>query len=208
MLVLLFFGRIRLAHQFKFDVSGIKYVHKDNIKLINTVGFILMFSYIVQVLSGILIASMYTCDVFLAFISIVYISKEVSYGYIIRNLHGNGTTFIFIGLYIHIYKSIKEGIYYYNVNTFYSGLMIYILTMGISFLGYSIAFGQMSYWGCTVITNLIVITNIKELLLGGSVIGQAMLMRFFVLHFLLPMLSLITVTLHIGFLHSRGSVIL
>jgi len=98
-----------------------KYVHNDNIKYANTIGFVLINIMIIQVITGIFLATLYTASTDQAFISVVYINKEINFGYILKNIHTNNTTFIFLALLIHKIKAIKENIYAHNVNTFYSG---------------------------------------------------------------------------------------
>ena len=162
-----------------------------------------------QLLSGLFLAMHYSCDISLAFSSISHIMRDVSSGWLLRYLHANGATFIFFCLYAHV----GRGLYYgsYNLFTTWSlGVGLLLLTMGTAFLGYVLPWGQISFWGATVITNLFSVfpyfgPRLVRWLWGGFSIDNATLTRFFALHFLLPFILSGARGLHIFYLHTTGS---
>nr|YP_010264217.1 cytochrome b [Lucanus cervus]APO08632.1 cytochrome b [Lucanus sp. BMNH 1425267]QDW75841.1 cytochrome b [Lucanus cervus]QGQ62208.1 cytochrome b [Lucanus cervus]UIN24729.1 cytochrome b [Lucanus cervus] len=163
----------------------------------------------IQIITGIFLAMHYTANTELAFSSVIHISRDVNYGWIIRTLHANGASFFFICLYLHM----GRGLYYSSYNlklTWTVGVLILFCTMAAAFLGYVLPWGQMSFWGATVITNLVSAipylgTTIVQWLWGGFAIDNATLTRFFALHFLLPFIVLALVMIHLLFLHQTGS---
>uniref|UniRef100_A0AB39A671 Cytochrome b n=1 Tax=Lucanus dybowskii TaxID=3238474 RepID=A0AB39A671_9SCAR len=163
----------------------------------------------IQIITGIFLAMHYTANTDLAFSSVVHISRDVNYGWIIRTLHANGASFFFICLYLHV----GRGLYYSSYNlelTWTVGVLILFCTMAAAFLGYVLPWGQMSFWGATVITNLLSAIpylgmTIVQWLWGGFAIDNATLTRFFALHFLLPFIVLALVMIHLLFLHQTGS---
>nr|YP_010555731.1 cytochrome b [Euglesa coreana]UYR45729.1 cytochrome b [Euglesa coreana]UYR45742.1 cytochrome b [Euglesa coreana] len=172
-------------------------------------GMILGSLLSMQILSGFLLVMHYTPDMGEAFSSVVSIMRDVNYGWIMRSAHANGASFFFFFLYFHI----GRGIYYqsfFMVNTWNIGVSILLVSMAIGFLGYVLPWGQMSYWGATVITNLFgSIPYIGKMLLewmwGGFTVNDATLKRFFSLHFILPFLLFGMVAVHVVFLHETGS---
>ncbi len=158
-----------------------------------------------------MLAMYYSADSNLAFDSVMHLMRDVKNGWIIRYAHSNGASMIFILLYIHIGK----GLYYnsYNHNRrgiWWSGLLIFILMMGTAFIGYVLPWGQMSYWGATVITNLItaipfVGENITHWLWGGFSVGAPTLSRLYSFHYLLPFLIVGLIGTHLVLLHEAGS---
>nr|QGN05595.1 cytochrome b [Lucanus maculifemoratus taiwanus] len=163
----------------------------------------------IQIITGIFLAMHYTANTDLAFSSVVHISRDVNYGWIIRTLHANGASFFFICLYLHV----GRGLYYSSYNlelTWTVGVLILFCTMAAAFLGYVLPWGQMSFWGATVITNLLSAIpylgmTIVQWLWGGFAIDNATLTRFFALHFLLPFIVLALAMIHLLFLHQTGS---
>nr|AXS65749.1 cytochrome b [Staphylinoidea sp. 13 KM-2017] len=163
----------------------------------------------IQIITGIFLAMHYTANIDLAFNSISHICRDVNYGWLIRTLHANGASFFFICLYLHI----GRGIYYssyYLILTWSIGVLIFFMVMGTAFLGYVLPWGQMSFWGATVITNLVSAipylgTTIVQWLWGGFAVDNATLTRFFTLHFLLPFIVSALVMIHLLFLHQTGS---
>nr|AND96614.1 cytochrome b [Helictopleurus quadripunctatus] len=172
-------------------------------------GSLLGLCLMIQILTGIFLAMHYTPHVDLAFNSVIHICRDVNYGWLIRTLHANGASFFFICLYLHI----GRGLYYgsYNLHlTWMIGVLILFLVMATAFLGYVLPWGQMSFWGATVITNLVSAIPymghmIVQWLWGGFAVDNATLTRFFALHFLMPFIVAAMVMIHLLFLHQTGS---
>nr|ALO71029.1 cytochrome b [Aleocharinae sp. 5 EF-2015] len=163
----------------------------------------------IQIITGIFLAMHYTANVDMAFNSVAHICRDVNYGWLMRTLHANGASFFFICLYIHIGRGIYYGSYYFTM-TWLIGVIILFLVMATAFLGYVLPWGQMSFWGATVITNLLSAIpylglDIVQWLWGGFAVDNATLTRFFTLHFLLPFIVLAMVMIHLLFLHQTGS---
>lgn len=181
----------------------------SNIRTWWNFGSLLGICLIIQIITGIFLAIHYTPDVNIAFNSINHICLDVNNGWIIRTCHANGASFFFICLYIHI----GRGIYYESfklVSTWTIGVIILFVTIATAFLGYVLPWGQISFWGATVITNLLSAipylgTTIVQWLWGGFAIENATLTRFFTLHFLLPFIIAAIVIIHLLFLHQTGS---
>nr|YP_010926069.1 cytochrome b [Piagetiella africana]WKF19582.1 cytochrome b [Piagetiella africana] len=163
----------------------------------------------IQILSGIFLSMHYKSSMINSFESVFHINLDVNWGWLLRYVHANGATFFFIFIYAHI----ARGLYYMSFNLFkvwIVGILIYLVFMGVAFLGYVLPWGQMSYWGATVITNLISAlpwlgSAIVEWLWGGFSVSEPTLMRFFSVHFVLPFLGLAMVMIHLVFLHETGS---
>nr|YP_010555718.1 cytochrome b [Musculium lacustre]UYR45703.1 cytochrome b [Musculium lacustre]UYR45716.1 cytochrome b [Musculium lacustre] len=172
-------------------------------------GAILGSFLVMQILSGFLLVMHYTPDVGTAFSSVIMIMRDVNYGWLMRSAHANGASFFFFFLYMHT----GRGIYYqsfFMFNTWNIGVSILLVSMAIAFLGYVLPWGQMSYWGATVITNLFgSIPYIGKMLLewlwGGFTVNDSTLKRFFALHFILPFVLFVLVAVHVVFLHETGS---
>nr|AML26047.1 cytochrome b [Staphylinidae sp. BMNH 1274251] len=163
----------------------------------------------IQIITGIFLAMHYTANVNLAFNSVAHICRDVNYGWLIRTLHANGASFFFICLYSHVGRGIYYGSYYFTI-TWLIGVIILFLVMATAFLGYVLPWGQMSFWGATVITNLLSAIpylgmDIVQWLWGGFAVDNATLTRFFTLHFLLPFIVAALVMIHLLFLHQTGS---
>nr|YP_003204805.1 cytochrome b [Monoplex parthenopeus]ACF04886.1 cytochrome b [Monoplex parthenopeus] len=163
----------------------------------------------IQILTGLFLAMHYTAHVDLAFSSVIHITRDVSYGWLLRSLHANGGSWFFICIYFHIGRGMYYASYLYQ-HTWNVGVILLFLTMGTAFLGYVLPWGQMSFWGATVITNLLsAVPYLGKMLVewvwGGFAVDNATLTRFFALHFLLPFAIMGMSVLHILFLHETGS---
>lgn len=172
-------------------------------------GSLLGLCLIIQILTGLFLAMHYTAHVDLAFSSVLHISRDVSYGWLLRALHANGASWFFICLYFHIGRGIYYGSYLYH-HTWNIGVILLFLTMGTAFLGYVLPWGQISFWGATVITNLLsavpyVGKMLVEWVWGGFAVDNATLTRFYRIHFLLPFIISAMRALHLLFLHETGS---
>jgi len=163
-----------------------------------------------QILTGVFLAMHYTPNVFYAFNSIEHIMRDVSNGWLIRYLHSNGASFFFFFVFFHIARGIYYGSYVERSKLWVLGVLIFICMMATGFMGYILPWGQMSFWGATVITNLFssipfVGVAVVEWLWGGFSIDNATLNRFFSLHYLLPFIIAILVIIHLAALHEEGS---
>nr|AIG52832.1 cytochrome b [Ctenotus inornatus] len=172
-------------------------------------GSLLGLCLIVQVLTGLFLAMHYTADISSAFSSVAHICRDVQYGWLIRNLHANGASMFFICLYLHIGRGLYYGSYMFK-ETWNIGVILLLLIMATAFVGYVLPWGQMSFWGATVITNLLsaipyIGTSLVEWIWGGFSVDSATLTRFFTFHFLLPFAIMGASMLHLLFLHETGS---
>ena len=118
-------------------------------------GFTLGIVIVVQIVTGLFISFHYSSDINEAYYSVFFLIREIYYGWSLRFLHSSGASFVFLFVFLHIGRSLFYGSFFYNPNTWFSGILILLLLMGIAFLGYVLPFGQMSFWGATVITNLL-----------------------------------------------------
>nr|YP_009730004.1 cytochrome b [Argopistes tsekooni]QHX99909.1 cytochrome b [Argopistes tsekooni] len=181
----------------------------SNISYMWNFGSLLGLCLMIQILTGLFLAMHYCPNVDLAFNSVIHICRDVNNGWLLRTLHANGASFFFICLYIHI----GRGIYYSSysmMETWMVGVTIFFITMATAFLGYVLPWGQMSFWGATVITNLMsAIPYIGNMLVqwiwGGFAVDNATLNRFFTFHFILPFIILALMIIHLLFLHQTGS---
>ncbi len=166
---------------------------------------------VIQILTGVFLAMHYTPHVDLAFYSIEHIMRDVNNGWLIRYLHANGASMFFIVVYSHIFRGLYYGSFINPRGWLWaSGVIIFLLMMATAFMGYVLPWGQMSFWGATVITNLfsaipIVGASIVEWLWGGFSVSNATLNRFFSLHYLLPFLIAGLTIVHLSLLHKAGS---
>lgn len=166
---------------------------------------------VIQIITGIFLAMHYTPHIDLAFSSVEHIMSDVNNGWIIRYLHANGASMFFIVVYSHIFRGLYYGSYMYpREKLWMSGVIIFLLMMATAFMGYVLPWGQMSFWGATVITNLFsavpfVGSSIVEWLWGGFCVSNATLNRFFSLHYLMPFLIAGLVLVHLSLLHKDGS---
>nr|ARH54102.1 cytochrome b [Arachnobas tricolor] len=180
-----------------------------NISSMWNFGSLLGLCLLIQILTGIFLSMHYCPNVDLAFNSVAHICRNVNYGWFLRTLHANGASFFFICLYIHI----GRGLYYSSYNlteTWMSGVTIFFMVMATAFLGYVLPWGQMSFWGATVITNLLSAipylgNMIVQWIWGGFSVNNATLTRFFSFHFLLPFIVAALIGIHLFFLHQTGS---
>nr|YP_009254167.1 cytochrome b [Takydromus amurensis]ANC62853.1 cytochrome b [Takydromus amurensis]AOV94281.1 cytochrome b [Takydromus amurensis]AOV94282.1 cytochrome b [Takydromus amurensis]AOV94284.1 cytochrome b [Takydromus amurensis]AOV94285.1 cytochrome b [Takydromus amurensis] len=172
-------------------------------------GSLLGLCLISQIITGLFLAMHYTADISSAFSSIAHIHRDVQYGWFIRNLHANGASMFFICIYLHIGRGLYYGSYLFT-ETWNIGVILLLLTMATAFMGYVLPWGQMSFWGATVITNLLsaipyIGTTLVEWVWGGFAVDNATLTRFFTLHFVLPFIIMGTTLVHLLFLHETGS---
>lgn len=166
---------------------------------------------VVQILTGIFLAMHYTPHIDLAFHSVEHIMRDVQHGWFIRYIHANGASFFFIVVYIHMFRGLYYGSYMTpRENLWCSGVLIFILMMATAFMGYVLPWGQMSFWGATVITNLFsaipfIGKEVVNWLWGGFSIDNPTLNRFFSLHFTFPFIMVGIVFIHLILLHEVGS---
>nr|YP_009700008.1 cytochrome b [Dermestes coarctatus]QEK77744.1 cytochrome b [Dermestes coarctatus] len=172
-------------------------------------GSLLGLCLIIQIVTGLFLAMHYCPNIELAFNSVAHICRDVNYGWMIRTLHANGASFFFICLYLHVGRGLYYGSYTLEM-TWTVGVLILFIVMATAFLGYVLPWGQMSFWGATVITNLLSAIpylgqSIVTWLWGGFAVDNATLNRFYTLHFLLPFIIAALVMIHLLFLHQTGS---
>nr|AFB20118.1 cytochrome b [Trichastoma celebense] len=172
-------------------------------------GSLLGICLMTQIITGLLLSMHYTADINLAFSSVTHICRDVQFGWLIRNLHANGASFFFICIYFHIGRGIYYGSYL-NKETWNVGVVLLLALMATAFVGYVLPWGQMSFWGATVITNLFsAIPYIGQTLVewawGGFSVDNPTLTRFFALHFLLPFVIVGLTLVHLTLLHETGS---
>nr|ABY48202.1 cytochrome b [Xantusia sp. Sonora]ABY80924.1 cytochrome b [Xantusia sp. Sonora] len=172
-------------------------------------GSLLGLCLLIQIFTGLFLAMHYTADTSSAFSSVVHICRDVQYGWLIRNIHANGASILFICLYLHIARGLYYGSYTYTI-TWNIGVILLFLVMATAFVGYVLPWGQMSFWGATVITNLLsaipyIGTTLVQWIWGGFSVDNATLTRFFAFHFILPFIIVAMTMLHLLFLHESGS---
>nr|ABY48507.1 cytochrome b [Xantusia vigilis]ABY48508.1 cytochrome b [Xantusia vigilis]ABY48509.1 cytochrome b [Xantusia vigilis]ABY48510.1 cytochrome b [Xantusia vigilis]ABY48511.1 cytochrome b [Xantusia vigilis] len=172
-------------------------------------GSLLGLCLLIQIFTGLFLAMHYTADITSAFSSVVHICRNVQYGWLIRNIHANGASIFFICLYLHVARGLYYGSYMYTI-TWNIGVILLFLVMATAFVGYVLPWGQMSFWGATVITNLLsavpyIGTTLVQWIWGGFSVDNATLTRFFAFHFILPFIIIAMTMLHLLFLHESGS---
>lgn len=172
-------------------------------------GSLLGLCLVIQILTGLFLAIHYTPHVDIAFYSIAHITRDVNYGWLLRNLHANGGSWFFICLYLHIGRGLYYGSYLYQ-EVWNIGVIILIATIATAFVGYVLPWGQIRFWGATVITNLLsaipyIGTILVEWIWGGFAVDNATLNRFFAFHFILPFIVAALSAIHLIFLHQTGS---
>nr|AAK71835.1 cytochrome b [Enteromius gurneyi] len=172
-------------------------------------GSLLGLCLITQILTGLFLTMHYTSDISTAFSSVTHICRDVNYGWLIRNMHANGASFFFICIYMHVARGLYYGSYLYK-ETWNIGVVLLLLVMMTAFVGYVLPWGQMSFWGATVITNLLsAVPYMGEMLVqwiwGGFSVDNATLTRFLAFHFVLPFIIAAMTILHLIFLHETGS---
>nr|YP_010950188.1 cytochrome b [Hemitripterus bolini]WMI36105.1 cytochrome b [Hemitripterus bolini] len=181
----------------------------SNISVWWNFGSLLGLCLIIQILTGLFLAMHYTPDIATAFSSVGHICRDVNYGWLIRNLHANGASFFFICVYMHIGRGLYYGSYLYK-ETWNIGVVLLLLVMMTAFVGYVLPWGQMSFWGATVITNLLsavpyIGNALVQWIWGGFSVDNATLTRFFAFHFLFPFVIAGATLIHLLFLHETGS---
>nr|BAN05021.1 cytochrome b [Cynops pyrrhogaster] len=172
-------------------------------------GSLLGICLITQIITGLFLAMHYTADTQSAFSSVAHICRDVNHGWLMRNIHANGASFFFICIYLHIGRGLYYGSYMFK-ETWNIGVVLLLLVMATAFVGYVLPWGQMSFWGASVITNLLsaipyVGGSLVEWVWGGFSVDKATLTRFFAFHFLLPFLIAGVSMIHLLFLHETGS---
>nr|QNE85646.1 cytochrome b [Poecilobothrus nobilitatus] len=172
-------------------------------------GSLLGLCLVIQILTGLFLAMHYTADISMAFNSVTHICRDVNYGWLLRTLHANGASFFFICIYLHVGRGIYYGSYLF-IPTWFAGVILLFLVMGTAFMGYVLPWGQMSFWGATVITNLLSAipylgTMLVQWVWGGFAVDNATLTRFFTFHFILPFIVAAMTMIHLLFLHQTGS---
>nr|AWV84106.1 cytochrome b [Tettigades sp. 1 PL2017] len=172
-------------------------------------GSLLGLCLIMQIMTGLFLSMHYNSDISNAFNSISHMCRDVNYGWVLRATHANGASLFFICVYLHIGRGIYYGSYKYH-ETWLVGVIILFILMGTAFLGYVLPWGQMSFWGATVITNLLSAIPYLGLSLvnwiwGGFAVDSATLTRFYSLHFIMPFIILALSVIHLIFLHQKGS---
>ena len=190
--------------------SAIAYPVPRNLNYLWTFGGILTFMLVAQILTGVVLVMHYTPSATMAFESVEKIMRDVNYGWLLRYLHANGASMFFIAVYIHMFRGMYYGSYKAPREVLWIlGVIILLLMMATAFMGYVLPWGQMSFWGATVITNLfsaipVVGPHIVTWLWGGFSVDDATLKHFFSLHYLLPFMIAGVVALHIWALHHVG----
>tara|TARA_B100000676_G_C18062197_1_gene838536 strand:- start:350 stop:1627 length:1278 start_codon:yes stop_codon:yes gene_type:complete len=193
------------------DENLLSFPTPKNLNYFYTFGFILTMCLITQIITGIVLAMHYVPNTSLAFDSIEHIMRDVNYGWLIRYMHSNGASMFFLAVFIHMFRGLYYGSYKEPREIIWIlGVVIFLLMIITGFMGYVLPWGQMSFWGATVITNLVAtIPVIGEpvltLLLGGYSVDNPTLNRFFSLHYLLPFVIFGVVILHIWALHVTGN---
>nr|BAV31452.1 cytochrome b [Hoplobatrachus tigerinus] len=172
-------------------------------------GSLLGLCLIIQIATGLFLAMHYTADTSLAFSSVAHICRDVNHGWLLRNLHANGASFFFICIYLHVGRGLYYGSFLYK-ETWNIGVILLFLVMATAFVGYVLPWGQMSFWGATVITNLLsaapyIGTELVQWIWGGFSVDNATLTRFFSFHFILPFIIAGASMIHLLFLHQTGS---
>jgi len=191
--------------------SFIVFPNPRNLNYWWTFGGILAFMLVAQIVTGVVLVMHYTPHTSLAFSSVEGIMRDVNYGWLLRYLHANGASMFFIAVYVHLFRGLYYGSYKAPREVLWIlGMIIFLLMMATGFMGYVLPWGQMSFWGATVITNLfsaipIVGETIVTWLWGGFSVDNPTLNRFFSLHYLLPFMIAGVVVLHIWALHIPGS---
>nr|ABA53817.1 cytochrome b [Aotus griseimembra] len=172
-------------------------------------GSLLGICLIIQITTGLFLAMHYTPDTSTAFSSVAHITRDVNYGWMIRYMHANGASMFFVCLFLHIGRGLYYGSFL-SLKTWNIGTILLLTTMATAFMGYVLPWGQMSFWGATVITNLLsaipyIGSDLVQWIWGGFSVDKATLTRFFTFHFILPFIIAALATIHLLFLHETGS---
>lgn len=194
-----------------FNSMLVDYPSPTNLSYLWNFGSLAGICLVIQLVTGIFLVMHYTPHIDLAFVSVEHIMRDVNYGWLIRYIHANGASMFFIVIYIHMFRGLYYGSYTYPRQVaWYIGVTIFLITMGTAFLGYVLPWGQMSFWGATVITSLVsavpfIGQDIVYWLWGGFSVDNATLNRFFSLHYLLPFVIAALSGLHLITLHTSKS---
>nr|YP_004021401.1 cytochrome b [Phobaeticus serratipes]BAJ24541.1 cytochrome b [Phobaeticus serratipes] len=180
-----------------------------NISIWWNFGSLLGMFLMIQTMTGLFLAMHYAPNIELAFNSVSHICRDVNNGWMMRTLHANGASMFFMCIYMHVGRGMYYGSYKYT-ETWLTGILLLLLVMMTAFMGYVLPWGQMSFWGATVITNLLSAmpylgTDLVQWVWGGFAVDNATLNRFFTLHFLMPFMIMGMVLMHLIFLHQTGS---
>lgn len=165
-------------------------------------GFLLFLVVLVQIITGILLALQYTSDINHSYYSVQYLVREVYYGWCLHYMHSSGASFVFGLLTFHIGRGLYVSSYLFRTSLWLSGVVLFLLHMMTAFLGYVLAWGQLSFWGGTVITSIFSTCSITTFICGGSMISNATIKRFFIFHILIPLIIGGLSVVHIFYLHS------
>lgn len=201
----------KLAHPAFISSHIIDYPTPINLSYLWSFGFVAAMCLVIQIITGIFLAMHYTPHIDYAFNSVEHIMRDVNSGWLIRYLHANGASMFFVVVYCHMFRGLYFGSYMATRGALWaSGVIIFLLMMATAFMGYVLPWGQMSFWGATVITNLfsaipVVGGSIVEWLWGGFSVDNATLNRFFSLHYLLPFVIAGLTLIHLSLLHKEGS---
>jgi len=168
-------------------------------------GFLLFLVIYLQIITGILLAFQYTSDINHSYYSVQYLGREVYYGWCLHYMHSSGASFVFGTLFTHIGRGLYVSSYLFRTSLWLSGIVLFLLLMMTSFIGYVLAWGQLSFWGGTVISNIFSTCSITTFICGGSLISNATIKRFFIFHLLLPILIGVLSVVHIFYLHYISS---
>lgn len=207
-------NKIRWNKNYLFAILDNHIIHYPtpiNLNYAWSFGFLAGICLVIQILTGIFLAMHYTPHIDLAFSSVEHIMRDVNNGWLIRYMHANGASMFFIVVYCHIFRGLYYGSYMTPRQLLWcSGVLIFILMMGTAFMGYVLPWGQMSFWGATVITSLVsaiplIGEPVTQWLWGGFTVSNATLNRFFSLHFFLPFVIAGLTILHLALLHKDGS---
>ncbi len=196
---------MRMVHD-----SFVDYPTPRNLNYFWTFGAILTFCLIIQIVTGIVLGMHYVPSVDHAFASVQRIKRDVPFGWLIQNIHATGASMFFLAVYVHMFRGLYYGSYKAPREILWIlGVVIYLLMMATAFLGYVLPWGQMSFWGATVITNFFTAVPIvgapaQQWLIGGFAIENPTLNRFFSLHYLMPFVIFGVVVLHVWALHVSG----
>jgi ubiquinol-cytochrome c reductase cytochrome b/c1 subunit len=211
--------KTRFAKWFESRLPLIGLIHSSfvafpvprNLNYFWTFGGVLAFMLTAQIVTGVVLAMHYDPNARTAFDSVEHIMRDVNYGWMLRYLHANGASMFFAAVYIHIFRNLYYGSYKAPRELLWIlGVVIFLIMMATAFMGYVLPWGQMSFWGATVITNLfsaipLVGENIVSWLWGGFAVDNPTLNRFYSLHYLLPFVLVGVVVLHLVALHRFGS---
>merc|ERR1712159_25576 len=205
---------MRIKLRFKFQILFVlifksqlyHYPTPNNISYLYNYGFLLSICIVLQIITGIYLSIHYISIISYSFFIIKHIIRDIYNGSLLRYLHSNGATWAFMVLYLHICRSIIFQSYIFLFHTWVTGIFLYLFLLVIAFLGYVLPWGQMSFWGATVITNVLsVVPDLVEWICGSFFVYNPTLNRFFVLHFILPFLVMGFLLFHIFYLHLFGS---